>query len=157
MKVLDLQCRQGHRFEGWFASQEDYESQRARALLSCPVCNDADIARLPSAPRLNLGSVTPAASTDSAPVSVGSAPEATASTLPVSLQAAVLQMVRHVMAHTEDVGPRFAEEARRIHYGEIAQRNIRGQASHEETQALLDEGIDVLPLPILPGLKEPLQ
>ncbi len=76
---------------------------------------------------------------------------------PQHLQAAWMKMVRHVMANTEDVGARFAEEARKIHYGEAEHRNIRGQASREETQALLDEGIDILPLPVPAGLKEPLQ
>jgi hypothetical protein len=73
------------------------------------------------------------------------------------MQAKWLQMVRHVMANTEDVGERFAEEARRIHYGESQERNIRGQASKEETEALLEEGIGVLPLPIPKALKGPIQ
>ncbi len=73
------------------------------------------------------------------------------------MQAALMNMVRHVMANTEDVGTRFAEEARKIHYGEREERNIRGQATREETEALLDEGIDVVPLPVPDALKEPLQ
>ena len=73
------------------------------------------------------------------------------------LQAAWLKMVRHVMANTEDVGQRFAEEARKIHYGETEERGIRGQATREQTEALLEEGIGVLPLPIPKALKEPLQ
>ena len=73
------------------------------------------------------------------------------------MQAALMQMVRHVMANTEDVGPQFAEEARKIHYGEAEERSIRGQASREETEALIDEGIEVLPLPVPDSLKGPLQ
>ncbi len=73
------------------------------------------------------------------------------------MQKAWLKMVRHVMANTEDVGERFAEEARRIHHGESEERGIRGQASREETQALLEEGIGVLPLPIPKALKGPVQ
>ena len=134
MKVLDLQCSHGHVFEGWFASHEDYESQRERGLLTCPVCEDAQVSKMLSAPRLNL-----------------------AQTPPQQMQAAMLKMVRHVMANTEDVGNRFAEEARKIHHGEAQERSIRGQASREETEALLDEGIDILPLPVSAGLKEPLQ
>lgn len=134
MKVLDLQCSHGHVFEGWFASHEDYESQRERGLLTCPVCEDAQVNKMLSAPRLNL-----------------------AQTPPQQMQAAMLKMVRHVMANTEDVGNRFAEEARKIHHGEAQERSIRGQASREETEALLDEGIDILPLPVPAGLKEPLQ
>ena len=134
MKVLDLQCSHGHVFEGWFASHEDYESQRERGLLTCPVCEDAQVNKMLSAPRLNL-----------------------AQTPPQQMQAAMLKMVRHVMANTEDVGNRFADEARKIHHGEAQERSIRGQASREETEALLDEGIDILPLPVPAGLKEPLQ
>lgn len=162
MKVLDLQCRHGHAFEGWFASQGDYESQRERGLLTCPVCNDAEVSKKLSAPRLNLGrSPEPAAPVAEAP-QVPPAATATPAlparpALPQELQAAMLKMVRHVMANTEDVGKQFAEEARKIHYGEAENRNIRGQASREETEALLDEGIDILPLPLPAGLKEPLQ
>jgi hypothetical protein len=79
------------------------------------------------------------------------------STPDASLQAEWMKMVRHVMANTEDVGERFAEEARRIHYGETEDRSIRGQASREETEALVEEGIAVLPLPIPKALKETLQ
>ena len=156
MKVLDLQCSHGHVFEGWFASHEDYEAQHGRGLLVCPVCNDAAVTRLLSAPRLNLGHGhdAPAA----APALPANAPvHDPAAVTPQQLQAVWMKMVRHVMANTEDVGTRFAEEARRIHHGEAENRNIRGQASREETEALLDEGVNILPLPVPAGLKEPLQ
>lgn len=162
MKVLDLQCRHGHVFEGWFASHEDYAAQKERGLLTCPVCTDPDVSKMLSAPRLNLGHANapePAAST--ADPSAKPAPEAAAQTLaqmsPQQMQAAMLKMVRHVMANTQDVGNRFAEEARKMHHGEAEQRNIRGQASREETEALLEEGIDILPLPVPAGLKDTLQ
>ena len=151
MKVLNLQCSHGHAFEGWFASHDDYASQRERGLVSCPVCNDAEVTKMPSAPRLNLSQDAPA----TAPVSA--AVQDVAQMTPQHLQAVWMKMVRHVMANTEDVGGKFAEEARKIHYGETENRNIRGQASREETEALLDEGIDILPLPVPAGLKEPLQ
>ena len=173
MKVLDLQCSQGHSFEGWFGSQDDYDSQRSRGLVTCPVCNDSDIVKMLSAPRLNLGhGIAPVASpvSDTAPSSASaSAVPATQSLsgskpdLPMTpgalqqMQAAMMNMVRHVMANTEDVGPQFAEEARKIHYGEREERSIRGQATREETEALLDEGIDVMPLPVPENLKGPLQ
>ncbi len=165
MKVLDLQCSRGHVFEGWFASHDDYESQRERGLLTCPVCEDAQVSKMLSAPRLNLGHGTPMqvpAETDHPPAQpVNATSEAAVQALaqmsPQQMQAAMLKMVRHVMAHTEDVGHRFAEEARKIHHGEAEERSIRGQASREETEALLDEGIDILPLPVPVGLKEPLQ
>lgn len=176
MKVLDLQCAHGHSFEGWFASQDDYDSQRARGLVSCPVCNDSDITKKLSAPRLNLGhGIAPeqaVAPRDAVPggaqlPATVLAPDAS-SPVPNSdlalnsetlsqMQAAMMKMVRHVMANTEDVGSQFAEEARKIHYGEGEERNIRGQATREETEALMDEGIDVMPLPVPENLKGPLQ
>ena len=149
MKVLNLQCSHAHGFEGWFASEDDFQDQLGRGLVECPLCGDKQVSKLPSAPRLNLGASEPAA-----PVApkqeVMSAPNA-------ELQAAWMQLVKQVMSNTEDVGERFAEEARKIHYGESEERGIRGQASKEETQALLEEGISVLPLPIPKGLKGPLQ
>ena len=146
MKVLNLQCSHSHGFEGWFASEDDFQGQLARGLVECPMCGDTAVAKMLSAPRLNLGASPPAESRQE----VVSVPE-------TELQAAWLKMVRHVMANTDDVGERFAEEARRIHYGETKQRGIRGQASPEETEALLEEGIGVLPLPIPKALKGPVQ
>ena len=146
MKVLNLQCSHAHGFEGWFASEDDFQAQLARGLVECPLCGDAGVSKLPSAPRLNLGAVAPAEPKQQ----VMATPNA-------EMQAAWMNMVRHVMANTEDVGERFAEEARRIHYGESEERNIRGQASQAETESLLDEGISVLPLPVPKALKGPLQ
>jgi hypothetical protein len=145
MKVLNLQCSHGHSFEGWFASEDDFQGQIARGLVECPLCGNSAVAKMLSAPRLNLGAPAPAVRQE-----VVNVPEP-------ELQAAWLKLVRHVVANTEDVGDRFAEEARRIHYGETGQRGIRGQASPEETEALLEEGIGVLPLPIPKAMKGPLQ
>lgn len=144
MKVLDLRCAQGHRFEGWFASDEDEAAQRARGLLTCPLCGDGDVQRLPSAPRLNLGSGRPAETTLALPA-------------PDDPHAKWLRAMRKVMENTEDVGERFPEEARRIHYGEVPVRGIRGQASPAEAKALAEEGIEVMALPLPSSLKEPLQ
>jgi hypothetical protein len=149
MKVLNLQCGHAHAFEGWFASEDDFQDQLVRGLVECPLCGDATITKLPSAPRLNLGA------TEGAPAAAPKQ-EVVSSPNP-DLQAAWMQLVKQVMANTEDVGERFAEEARKIHYGETEQRGIRGQASREETQELLEEGIGVLPLPIPKGIKGPLQ
>jgi hypothetical protein len=152
MKVLNLQCAHAHAFEGWFASEDDFQDQLARGLVECPMCGDAAIAKLPSAPRLNLGAAQPAAAPG------GAQPKQEVMSAPnPQLQAAWMQLVKQVMANTEDVGERFADEARKIHYGETEERGIRGQASKEETQALLEEGIGVLPLPIPKGMKGPLQ
>jgi hypothetical protein len=149
MKVLDLHCPQAHTFEGWFSSEDDFQGQLARGLLECPLCGDKTITKRPSAPRLNLS----AAAAKAPPAD----PSPAAAAPPAAMQAAWLRMVRHVVAHTEDVGNRFAEEARRIHYGEAGERAIRGQATRQQTKQLLEEGIAVLPLPIPAGLKEPLQ
>lgn len=169
MKVLNLQCAQGHGFEGWFASEEDFRRQTESAFLTCPLCGESSITRLLSAPRLNLrgggrdggaADRTPGADTPSGepgrPVGE-SASEAAApvTAVPLAVQAAWLHAVRQVLAHTEDVGERFAEEARRIHHGEAPERGIRGKASPTETQALLDEGIAVMPLPIPDGMDGP--
>jgi hypothetical protein len=144
MKVLNLQCSHHHTFEGWFASEDEFQSQLSRGLVECPLCGDNGITKMLSAPRLNLGAPQP----EGPRQDVVSMPDS-------SVQAAWMKMVRHVMAHTDDVGERFAEEARRIHYGETEERGIRGQASREETEALIEEGIGVLPLPIPKALKEP--
>lgn len=142
MKVLNLRCTHDHHFEGWFASGEDFESQSERGLVACPVCGDHAITRLPSAPRLNVSGLRQ----DAAPPKPAQ-----------PLQAAWLKALRHMVENTEDVGERFPEEARRIHYGEVAERGIRGRASHEDAQALRDEGIEVMALPSLPALKGTLQ
>lgn len=150
MKVLNLCCTQGHVFEGWFGSEDDFLGQQARGLIECPVCADKTIARRPSAPRLNLSGqrepapAAPAAARPAQDLAVG---------LPPEMQAAWLRAVREVMARTEDVGERFPEEARRIHYGEAAERGIRGRATAEERAALADEGIEVLALPVPAALK----
>jgi hypothetical protein len=179
MKVLDLQCALGHSFEGWFGSQADYDSQRERGLVTCPVCNDSEITKMLSAPRLNLGHGTApvvpqgqGGGQEAGAASAAKVPETrseeVASAVPApqsemaqpslqQIQAAMMNMVRHVMANTEDVGTQFAEEARKIHYGESHERNIRGQATRAETEALIDEGIDVMALPVPDNLKGPLQ
>jgi hypothetical protein len=146
MKVLDLRCANGHGFEGWFGSEDEFLDQNGRGLVECPLCADHVITRLPSAPRLNLSGARE-------PV----APPAQAEPAAADLQALWLQAVRHAIENTDDVGNRFAEEARRIHYGETDARGIRGVASLEERHALHEEGIEVLSLPIPPALKGPVQ
>ena len=145
MKVLDLCCANEHRFEGWFASDDDYRAQQGSGRVECPLCGDTAIRRLPSAPRLNLTAAPP---DDGPKQSVTQSPD---------LQAMWLQAVRHELEKTEDVGEGFPEEARRIHSGEAPVRGIRGRASRDETDALREEGIEVMPLPLPPMLKGPLQ
>ena len=151
MKVLDLQCSASHVFEGWFGSEDDFQDQLSRGLVECPMCGDVQVSKMLSAPRLNLGAAEPAAAAPPRQEVVAGPAAAKA------MQAAYLQMVREVMARTEDVGDRFADEARRMHHGEIDERGIRGQATPEETRALLEEGVPVLPLPIPKALKGPVQ
>ena len=141
MKVLNLRCANGHGFEGWFASEDDYMAQNGRGGVECPLCADKIISRMPSAPRLNLSG----------------ARAAPAAAEPVDPQTAWLQTVRHLMANTDDVGARFADEARRIHYGETPQRGIRGQASAQEREALHEEGIETLSIPLPLALKGTVQ
>lgn len=165
MKVFDLQCVAGHGFEGWFGSEEDYQSQCARGLLSCPLCGTAEVVRLPSAPRLNLSTSTSASSSRTEGRAPASRPAVAPASHPAPVptpeqqqaEAIFLQAVRHVLAHTEDVGSRFAEEARRIHHGDAETRGIRGQATPEERRELREEGIEVFALPVPEGLKGPLQ
>ncbi|WP_439520261.1 DUF1178 family protein [Hydrogenophaga sp.] len=155
MKVLNLQCAHQHEFEGWFGSEEDFVSQLDRGLVTCPLCGDAQIAKKLSAPRLNLRT---ARGEDSA-TSSGAVALSNHSASPelVALQARMLQALREVVASTEDVGERFAAEARAMHHGEKEHRQIRGQASAQEALELIEEGIEVMPLPMLPGVKETLQ
>jgi hypothetical protein len=171
MKVLNLQCTHQHSFEGWFASEDDFQNQLSRGMIECPMCADKSVQKLPSAPRLNLGGRPsgqdlPAQgnhTSSSRAVALSSAQGSHDDTAVTGAslgrgpaeQAAFLKALRHVMAHTEDVGGRFAEEARRMHYGEQEARSIRGQTSAREAVELIEEGIDVMPLPA--AVKETLQ
>jgi len=148
MKVLDLACAHDHRFEGWFASEDDFVAQCGRGLVSCPVCADASITKRLSAPRLNLGAIEPHDAPTQA-LALGDEP--------LNMQAALMALARRVLANTDDVGDKFAEEARRIHYGEAEERGIRGKATPAETEALMEEGIAVMPLPLPEALKGTLQ
>lgn len=139
MKVYNLICEHDHRFEGWFSSEDDFKAQSDAYLIACPVCENHVVRKLPSAPRLNLSGAQE------------SKPDVE------QVQKQFLEIVRKIVANTEDVGERFAEEARRIHYNEAPERAIRGVASVQEFAELADEGIDVLPLPVSDALKRPLQ
>jgi hypothetical protein len=144
MKVFDLHCDAlGHVFEGWFASHEDYDSQQARGLVSCPVCGSDKISKRLSAPRLNEGHLREQPAAPVAPAAKGQADPARMA----RLQAEVLQQVRAMVAKAENVGPRFAEEARRIHEGEAQERAIRGTSTPEERRELTEDGIDFMSVP----------
>jgi hypothetical protein len=188
MKVLDLQCSQSHQFEGWFGSEDDFQTQLSRGLVECPMCGQVDISKRLSAPRLNLLSsktsrteglslaqpkVTSAEAEEKSSNNVAAGSAASSETVPSNevalaldahtqdvqqqIQANWLKMVQLVIANTDDVGTQFADEARKMHYGETQERNIRGQVSAEESLELIEEGIPVMPLMIPSALKGPVQ
>lgn len=136
MIVFDLGCENSHRFEGWFASNEDFERQLGRKLVTCPLCGNANVSRLPHASHIGTGGkerAQPAAARQQY-ANIGSE--------------VLTKLVEHIIDHTEDVGAAFPEEARKIHYRESVERRIRGTASRGEVDALRDEGIEVVALPI---------
>lgn len=142
MIVFELICPKHHRFEGWFGSSGDFDSQQGRGLLSCPSCGHAGIKKLPTAKIRKSAEVVTAR--EARPDGGKQMPVAT---LP---QAALNQLLDYVLANTEDVGKEFASEARRIFRSETQSRSIRGVASREETEELLEEGVPVMPLPLPP-------
>jgi len=139
MIVFDLLCAHGHAFEGWFASGAEFDRQKEARLVTCPVCDGSDVERRPSA------KVRVAKAAHAAPTPVAAPHGDAIAGIPPEL----LAKLREVVRNTEDVGERFPEEARKIHYDEAPARSIRGQASREEAQELADEGIDFSPLPSL--------
>jgi len=136
MIVYRLLCSNGHRFEGWFASAEAYSSQRAGGHVSCPTCDDRAVEKLPSAPYVNTGRGE-AVSQPAVPSEPLGTPAANV----------ISAMKTFLLANTEDVGRRFPEVARRMHYGEESHRGIRGRVTTEEARALDDEGIPAVALP----------
>ncbi|HTQ72684.1 MAG TPA: DUF1178 family protein [Burkholderiales bacterium] len=135
MIVFELICAHRHRFEGWFASAEDFEGQKARGLLSCPACGGSRIEKLLTAKIGRPDAEAPAP-----------APQPATAPNPRSVQ----EVVDYILLNTENVGKDFPSEARRIHRKEARERSIRGVATGEETRDLLEEGIAVMPLPIPP-------
>jgi hypothetical protein len=142
MIVYELACAHGHRFEGWFGSGDDFAQQQSSGLVRCPMCDVAQVERLPSARvAVPKGGAAPAPVRAPAPAS---APRENAV---AGIPPELIAKLREVVRNTENVGARFPEEARKIHYEEVPARAIRGQASPDEAQALRDEGIDFAPIP----------
>jgi hypothetical protein len=137
MVVYSLSCENAHRFEGWFASPAAFSHQHESGHLFCPVCGSSTVAKLPSAPHVSLPKADATKET-----AVTGSPD-----FMLNLRAKVIE---YVLKHTEDVGERFPDEARQIHYGEAPERPIRGQASRQEVDELREEGIEVVALPIAP-------
>lgn len=157
-----LRCESGHAFESWFADSSTYERQHARGLVTCPLCDSANVEKAIMAPR--LGRTKTRKETDRGH---GERPDATEN-LPVvqppteraeplmmapqerELVARLRELREHVAKNAENVGPRFSSEARKMHYGDIEQRAIYGEATPDEARSLIEEGVEVLPLPVLP-------
>lgn len=145
MIVYDLACIDGHRFEGWFGSSGDYEDQRARGLLVCPVCASAEVSKAPMAPAV------PAKGNTRQEVLPPDAPRPMANTpMPPEVQKALRQLAKaqaEALKHSTWVGDKFADETRKMHYGERDEAPIHGQATLAEAKALIEEGVPVAPLP----------
>lgn len=154
----DLVCSAPHAFDGWFRSSADFDAQSARGLVTCPVCGSAEVGKALMAPavRTRGGAVAPAV--DAPPTAPVPARMETPPPVPVGLfppvAAEMLAKLREIKqkltANSENVGDRFPEEARKIHYGDAPERPVHGQATPEEARALIEEGVEIMPLPILP-------
>jgi hypothetical protein len=139
MIILNLQCTQAHPFEGWFDSVEDFDRQAQADMVACPMCGDKHVSRLPSGPRVRRAS-------DVAQIESGSGQESGQQVVAEGM-AHMMRAMAEMAKGSEDVAGRFPEEVRRMHYGEVEPRNIRGQATLVETRELLEEGIAVMPMP----------
>ena len=148
MIVFDLLCSAGHRFEGWFNSADDFASQKKRKLLSCPTCSTVSVERVPSATRANLGAQPPK---QEAPKQPAKTPEMEGKDPFAIAQILYSRMLDELLTNSEDVGKEFPAEARKIYYQEAPARSIRGQASKEEHDELVEEGIPVARLPVPSG------
>ena len=149
-----LRCRPAaHDFDGWFRSGDDFETQRSGGFVSCPVCGATDVEKALMRPALVTGGTAAAPDVQAAPAAPAeppSGPPHFANAEAAKAFAKLQEMTRELRRKAEHVGPRFAEEARRIHYGETEARQIYGEASRQEVESLGEEGIVALPLPPLP-------
>jgi hypothetical protein len=151
----NLRCERGHAFESWFQSSAAYESQEKRKLVNCPVCGSAKVERAIMAPQ-----IVSKKGRDSAAVSAPAPAAATDVTTPAStpllmaqereLRAKLKELRDHIVKNADNVGERFPNEARKMHYGDIEHRPIYGEASPDEARSLIEEGVEVSPLPVLP-------
>ncbi|MEK7687163.1 MAG: DUF1178 family protein [Pseudomonadota bacterium] len=160
MILYRLRCAKGHEFDSWFKDGKTYERQEKRSLIGCPACGNAKITRAPMAPRIGKGggkrtempveqvAGTPA---EAAPaVAPDSQVAALARAMPKEMREALVKLREQVEKNLEPVGEKFAEEARKIHYGESDKRGIYGQTTDEEAEALAEEGIEFGRLPWIP-------
>ncbi|WP_024575507.1 MULTISPECIES: DUF1178 family protein [unclassified Afipia] len=147
-----LRCERGHTFESWFQSSAAYDSQHKRGLIACPTCESTKVEKAIMAPR-----ITRKGKSKSAPELAAAPAEETPSTPLVmapqerELLSKLKELRDNVLKNADNVGNKFPEEARKMHYGDTEHRAIYGEATTEEARALIDEGIEVAPLPVLPG------
>ena len=147
-----LRCDRGHEFDSWFQSSSAYDSQHKRGLVACPVCESTKVEKAIMAPR-----ITRKSKSKSAPEPAAAPADETASTSLVmapqerELLSKLKELRDHVLRNADNVGNKFPDEARKMHYGDIEHRAIYGEATTEEARALIEEGVEVAPLPVLPG------
>ena len=154
----NLRCARGHAFESWFQSSSAYEIQEKRQLVSCPVCGSSEVERAIMAPQIVSKKGRKDAASDSEPVATPVPATDVAAPAPTPLLMAQEQELRaklrelrdHIVKNADNVGERFPAEARKMHYGDIEHRPIFGEASADEARSLIDEGVEVMPLPVLP-------
>jgi hypothetical protein len=157
MILYRLRCSEGHEFESWFKDSKTYERQEKKSLIGCPVCGDVKVERALMAPRLGKGGKGSPIEAPAAPPAPIPAPTphqqqvaALARHMPKELREALLKVREHIERNCEHVGDKFAEEARKIHYGESEKRGIYGETSEQEAEALAEEGIEFGRLPWVP-------
>ncbi|RFB81309.1 DUF1178 family protein [Methylovirgula sp. 4M-Z18] len=146
MIKYSLICDKAHEFESWFASSEAFDKQVKRGLVTCPQCNSAKVAKAIMAPRIARTDNVTRQATPEAPQE-GAKPVALLDEKSVAMRAAMRELRQKIIENTDDVGKSFADEARKMHEGELPQRSIRGETTFDEARALIEDGIDVLPLP----------
>ena len=153
----NLRCKAGHAFESWFQSSSAYESQERRKLVSCPVCGSTEVERAIMAPRIARKKGHDPAPAEPLPVPTPAAevippssPQPLLMTQERELRAKLKELRDHIVNNADNVGERFPNEARKMHYGDIEHRPIYGEASPDEARALVEEGVEVMPLPTLP-------
>ena len=150
----NLRCERGHAFESWFQSSTAYESQEKRRLVNCPACGSAKVERAIMAPQIvsqkgrDSAAPVPATATPTEVTTSGSTPLMMAQER--ELRAKIRELRDHIVKNADNVGERFPNEARKMHYGDIEHRPIYGEASPDEARSLIDEGVEVSPLPVLP-------
>jgi len=150
-----LRCARGHTFDSWFQSSAAYDSQHKRGLVTCPACDSAEVEKAIMAPRITRKGKSKAAPQPLAAPAPESAQQPSTPLVMAPQERELLTKLKelrdHVLKNADNVGEKFPDEARKMHYGDIEHRAIYGEATAEEARDLIDEGVEVAPLPVLPG------